>query len=64
MHGASNSLPRKPPLNNLMEFATLIDFYNFERTDAEPRVGAVSTSGIYRQDKGPSLKNGYLRARW
>lgn len=39
-----------------MEFATLIDFYDFERTDAEPREGAVSTSGIYRQDKGPSLK--------
>ena len=58
MYGASNSLPRKPPLNNLMEFATLIDFYDFERTDAEPREGAVSTSGIYRQDKGPSLKMG------
>ena len=41
-----------------MEFATLIDFYDFERTDAEPREGAVSTSGIYRQDKGPSLKMG------
>ena len=39
-----------------MEFATLIDFYDFERTDAEPREGAVSTSGIYRQEKGPSLK--------
>ena len=41
-----------------MEFATLIDFYDFERTDAEPREGAVSTSGIYRQEKGPSLKMG------
>ena len=34
-----------------MEFASLIDFYDFERTDAEPREGAVSTSGIYRQEK-------------
>lgn len=47
-----------PPLSHLMEFASLIDFYDFERTDAEPREGAVSTSGIYRQDKGPSLKKG------
>ena len=41
-----------------MEFASLIDFYDFERTDAEPREGAVSTSGIYRQEKVPSLKMG------
>ena len=39
-----------------MEFATLIDFYDFERTDAEPHESAVSTSGIYRREKGPSLK--------
>ena len=56
MHRAPNSLPRKPPLSHLMEFATLIDFYDFERTDAEPHEGVVSTSGIYRQEKGPSLK--------
>ena len=47
-----------PPLSHLMEFASLIDFYNFERTDAEPHEGAVSTSGIYRQEKVPSLKMG------
>lgn len=52
MHKAPNSLPRKPPLSHLMKFATLIDFYDFERTDAEPHEGVVSTSGIYRQEKG------------
>lgn len=62
MHGAPNSLPREPPLSHLMEFASLIDFYDFERTDAEPREGAVSTSGIYRQDKGPSLKGVFTGA--
>lgn len=54
---APNSLPRTP-LSHLMEFATLIDFYDFERTDAEPHEGVVSTSGIYRQERGPSLKMG------
>ena len=51
-------LPRYTLLSHLMEFASLIDFYDFERTDAEPREGAVSTSGIYRQEKVPSLKMG------
>lgn len=57
MHGAPNSLPPAPS-HHLMEFATLIDFYDFERTDAEPHESAVSTSGIYRLEKGPSLKMG------
>lgn len=58
MHGAPNSLPREPPLSHLMEFASLIVFYDFEGTDAEPHEGVVSTSGIYRQEKRPSLKKG------
>ena len=57
MHGLLTLSP-VPPLSHLMEFASLIDFYDFERTDAEPREGAVSTSGIYRQERVPSLKMG------
>lgn len=58
MHGAPNSLPRTPTQSpNGIRFAHSF-FYDFERTDAEPHEGVVSTSGIYRQETGPSLKKG------